>query len=176
MSSISSRSVLCRQTSMTCAPLRHLPARDIGGLFPLFRGHQILEEARADHVGALAHQQRPVALLGLHQFDARIVGAMLARGQCARALALDHLRDGADVRAAWCRSSRRRNSASRDRRISPVARPAIPASRRICLRSSAVPRSDSSEMRCADISLSVRMWSVIRSGPVAQFMPTPSRS
>ena len=31
-------------------------------------------------------------------------------------------------------------------------------------------------MRWADISLSVRMWSVIRSGPVAQFMPTPSRS
>ena len=83
----------------------HLAPRDVGGLFPLLRGHQVLEEARADHVGPFAHQQRAVALLGLHQFDARIVGAMLAPGQCARPLALDHLRDGADVRGRGAAAS-----------------------------------------------------------------------
>ena len=63
----------------------HLPARDLGGLFPLLFGDQILEEPRPDHVGPLAHDQRPVALLGLHQFDARVVGAMRRRPQAGAA-------------------------------------------------------------------------------------------
>ena len=40
---------------------------------------------------------------------------------------------------AWCRSSRRRYSASRDRRTSQAAPPATPASRRTCPRRSASP-------------------------------------
>ena len=132
MSFISSRSVVCRQTSMMCAPLRHLPARDLGGLFPLLLGDQVLEQARADHVGALADDQRAVAVLGLHQFDAGIVGAMLAARQRARASCPRPSARWRGCARAWCRSSRRRCSASRDRRTSRAAPPAIPASRRYC--------------------------------------------
>ena len=121
----------------------YLAARDLGGLFPFLRGHQILEEARADHVGALAHDQRAIALLGLHQFDAGIVGAMRARGQRARALALGSSARWRECAPAWCRSSRRRYSASRGWRTFRAARRATPASRRTSLRSSAGRHSDS---------------------------------
>ena len=83
----------------------HLAARDVGGLFPFLGGDEIFEEARADHVGALADEKRTIALLGFHEFDARIVGTMGACRQDARRLALDHLRDGADVRGRGAAAS-----------------------------------------------------------------------
>ncbi len=75
-----------------------LPARDLGGFFPLLLRHHVLEQPASDDVGSLAHDQRPVALFGLHQLDARIVRAVRARGKPPRALAVRHLRDGPDVR------------------------------------------------------------------------------
>ena len=160
MSSISSRSVLCRQTSMTCAPLRTCRRAMSVASSHFSCGHQVLEQARADHVGPLADDQRAVALLGLHQFDAGVVGAVLAARQRARALALDHLRDGADVR--------RRGAAASAHDIEPAVidellelrAPAIPASRRICPLRWAGPHSDS--RRCACDAISLQRADVVR--------------
>ena len=61
----------------------HLAPRNLAGLFPLFFRDKILEQARADYVGALADDQRPVTLLGLdHPGDGR---DMLVRGSAAAA-------------------------------------------------------------------------------------------
>ncbi len=130
----------------------HLPARDLAGLFPLLLGDHVLEQPRADDVGALADDQRAVALLGLHQFDARIVGAM-RRAPASRAAACP--RPSArwlGCAPGWCRSSRRRCSASRARRIARAARPAIPASPGTCPPRSAGRRSDSRKCGTGDIS------------------------
>ena len=142
---------------MMCAPLLHLPARDLGGLFPLLLGDQVLEQARADHVGALADDQRAIALLGLDQFDAGVVGAMRRRGSRARTLALDHLRDGADVR--------RRGAAAAADDVQPAVVDELlelrgQRFRRLadtCLLRSAGRRWDSRRCGCDDISCSVRM-------------------
>ena len=154
----------------------HLPARDFGGLFPLLFGDQVLEQARADDVGALADDQRAVALFGFDQFDAGIVGAMRGRlarraGACPR-----HLRDGADVRG--------RGAAAAADDVQPAVVDELlelrgQRFRRLadtCLLHSAARRSDSRRCACDAISCSVRMWSVMNSGPVAQFRPTESRS
>ena len=155
----------------------HLPARDLGGLFPLLLGDQVLEQPRADHVGALADDQRPVALVGLHQFDAGIVGAMRGAPAARRGcLPVDHLRDRADVRG--------RGAAAAADDVEPAVVDEALELRRERLRRLAVlallvrqaRRSDSRRRACGDISLSVRMWSVMNSGPVAQFSPIESRS
>ena len=78
--------------------LLHLPARDFSGLFPLLLGHHILEKPRADDVGPFAHNQRPVALVGFHQLDARIISAVRTSGNRPGLLALGHLRDRLNVR------------------------------------------------------------------------------
>ena len=74
----------------------HLPARDFGGFLPFLFGDHVLEEARADHVGAFADDQRTEALFGFHQFDAGIVGAVRRRIH-PRRLTLGHLGDGTNV-------------------------------------------------------------------------------
>ena len=76
----------------------HLPARDLGGLFPLLFRHQVLEQPRPDHVGPLAHDQRPRLLVRFHRLDARVDRAMRLRRPHPRLLSLHHLRDRADVR------------------------------------------------------------------------------
>ena len=54
----------------------HLLARDLRRLFPFLFGDQVLEGARADDVGALADDQRAIAVFRLHQLDAGIVSAV----------------------------------------------------------------------------------------------------
>ncbi len=74
-----------------------LATRDLGGFLPLFGADQLLEEPRADHVGALADQQRAGAFLSLDHLDPRIDGAAgILRGMPGP-LALRHLGDGPDV-------------------------------------------------------------------------------
>ena len=58
----------------------HLPARDLARLFPLLLGDHVLEQTRADHVGALADDQRTVGIFGLDQFDSRIIRPVRRRG------------------------------------------------------------------------------------------------
>jgi hypothetical protein len=69
MSFISSRSVDCRQTSTTCAPF-FTCQRAISVASSHFSPRPVLEQARADHVGALADDQRTVLVVGFDQFDA----------------------------------------------------------------------------------------------------------
>ncbi len=75
----------------------NLAAGDFAGFLPLFIGDQVLEEARADDVGALADQQGPGAVFGFDGFDSGIDGAMRLRGALARLFAFGHLRERADV-------------------------------------------------------------------------------
>ena len=75
----------------------HLAARDLDGLLPFLFRDQILEKPRADDVGALADDQRTVAVFGFDQFDAGVISAMRRRLHFARLFAFDHLRDGGDV-------------------------------------------------------------------------------
>ena len=74
----------------------HLGAADLGGLFkPLFR-YEPLEAARSDHVGPLAHQQRPVVITSFHDIDAsklRAPGGLVPAG----GVSLRHLSDSADM-------------------------------------------------------------------------------
>ena len=66
----------------------HLAAGDFGGFLPLLRGHEFFEFARADHVRALADDQRPRAFFGLDDLDSGVDGAMARLGGAARALSL----------------------------------------------------------------------------------------
>src|SRR5216683_5088933 len=75
----------------------YLAAGNFAGFFPLFFGDEIFEEAGADDVGALAHEQGARAVLGFDGLDAGIDGAVLFRGTMARLFAFGHLRKGADV-------------------------------------------------------------------------------
>ncbi len=75
----------------------YLPPRNLAGLFPFFFRDQVLEQARADHVGALADQQRPRAVLRFNRFNAGIERAMRFRWLRARPLALGHLSNRANV-------------------------------------------------------------------------------
>ena len=59
---------------------------------------QVLEEPGADHVGALAHDQRAVAIIGFHQLLAGEEYALRAGFHRSGTLALRHLRDGFDMR------------------------------------------------------------------------------
>ena len=43
-----------------------LPARDFGGLFPLLFGDHVLEQAGADDIGPLAHNEGTVRVFGFH--------------------------------------------------------------------------------------------------------------
>ena len=121
----------------------HLPPRDFGGFFPLFGRHQILEQARADHVGALADDQRPRAFFGFDHFNPGINRAMIRLGRSPRLFPFGHLRDRANVLLGGSAASARRCSASRDRRIGRAARPASSAFPDTCLLRSADPHSDS---------------------------------
>ena len=56
------------------APL-DLAAGDLGRLVPLTGVHQLPKLLRADNVGALAHQQRSVVLVGLDQINAGVNGS-----------------------------------------------------------------------------------------------------
>jgi hypothetical protein len=116
----------------------HLPARDFAGLFPLLLGDQVFEQARADDVGALADDQRTVAVLGLHQLDAGIISAVRRADSPVRGARPPPSARWPGCAQAWSRSSRRRCSASHARRTSPAAPPAIRASPDTCpLRSAA---------------------------------------
>src|SRR5246127_365296 len=75
----------------------YLTASDFCGFLPLFGGDQILERARADHVGALADNERARAFFGFDHFDTGIDGAMFLFGWPARRLAFGHLGDCANV-------------------------------------------------------------------------------
>src|SRR6266481_3241790 len=75
----------------------YLAAGNFAGFFPLFFGDEIFEEAGADDVGALAHEQGARAVLGFDGLDAGIDGAVLLRGTMARLFAFGHLCKGADV-------------------------------------------------------------------------------
>ena len=75
-----------------------LAARDLGRLVPVAGRHQVAELPRADDVGALAHQQRPVVGGGLDQLDAGERRApRAAAAVAAGAAARDHPRDRRDV-------------------------------------------------------------------------------
>ena len=74
----------------------HLPAADLRSLFVLLVRNQPLEGTRADLVRALANQQRTVVVVRFDQLDAGVVRSPQA-AMPPRLLALDHLRDGADV-------------------------------------------------------------------------------
>ncbi len=76
MSAISSRSVRLQADVDDVGAVADLPAGDFGGLFPFLGGDQVLEEARADDVGALADDEGAVGVFRLDQFDAGIVGAV----------------------------------------------------------------------------------------------------
>src|SRR5215469_8813728 len=75
----------------------HLPPCNFAGLLPLFFGHEILEQPRANHVGALADKQRARAFFRFDGLDACINGAMGFRGTLPRPLAVRHPRDRANV-------------------------------------------------------------------------------
>ena len=124
-------------------PAAHLPPRYFAGLFPLFFRDQILEQSRANYVGPFAHQQRPRLIVRLNRLDSRVNRAVRF---APVALAASCLPPSAQSRGCVfpsSRSTRRRNSASRGRRISPVAPPASSAFPGICLLHPAVQRSDS---------------------------------
>ena len=55
----------------------HLAAGDLGRFVPLAGVHELPKLLRANDVGALADQQRPVVLVGLDQVDARVDGLPL---------------------------------------------------------------------------------------------------
>src|SRR6266478_6088812 len=74
-----------------------LAAGDFAGFFPLFFGDEVFEEARADHVSALADEQRARAVFSFDGFDTGIDGTVLFRGTLARLFALGHLRQGANM-------------------------------------------------------------------------------
>src|SRR5215472_16529976 len=74
-----------------------LAAGDFRGLLPLFLGHQIFEQARADHIGTLTHEQWACAVLGFDGLDTGIDGAMSFGRADARLFALDHLRERTNV-------------------------------------------------------------------------------
>ena len=150
-----------------CAPLLHLPARDLGGLFPLLLGHHVLEQARADDVGALADDQRPVALLGLHQFDAGVVGAVRDCSGTARGR----------LPSAICAMARMCAAVVPQQPPTMLSQPLIDEA--LELRRQRVGRLQvlallvrqpgvgiAGDARRGDISLRVRMWSVMNSGPV----------
>ena len=88
--SISSRSRGLQADVDDVRAVAHLAPRDLAGLFPLLFRDQVLEQARADDVGALADDQRAVALFGFDQLDAGIVGAVRRRRDLRGASALDH--------------------------------------------------------------------------------------
>src|SRR5208282_2282609 len=75
----------------------HLPARNLGGLFPLFGADEILKCTRSDYVRALTDDQRPRALFGFDNVDAGIHRAMIRFGRASRSLAFRHLRDCANM-------------------------------------------------------------------------------
>ena len=154
----------------------HLPTRDLARLFPFLGRDHFLEQARADDVGALAHDQGTIRVFGFDQFDAGIVRLVGRRLEPREACALRPSARSLGYARAWCRSIRRRCSASRVRQISTVARPTTPASPDTCLLRSAIRRSDNTTRAWSTSPRMVRMWSVIRSGPVAQFSPIESRS
>ena len=81
MSFISSRSVALQAHVDDVRAVLDLPARDFAGLFPLLLGDHVLEQARADDVGSLADDQRPVAVFRFHQFDPGIIRPMRSRGK-----------------------------------------------------------------------------------------------
>jgi len=94
MSFISSRSVLCRHTSTMCAAVLHLPARDLGGLFSTSPPRtRILEQPGADHVGALADDQRPVGSRPLRPAPTEKEHAMRAGLDGPGLLSLNHFGD-----------------------------------------------------------------------------------
>ncbi len=74
-----------------------LAAGDLAGLLPLLGRDQVLEGARADDVGALADQQRPVGGLRLHRIDAGVKGAGAGRRRAARRMAGGQAGQGADM-------------------------------------------------------------------------------
>ena len=85
------------------AGIEHLgPALDLGApdlrpLLELLLDDEVLEPARADHVGALAHQDGPVVVRGVKRFDAahrRCAGG----GGPARRASVGETREGGDVR------------------------------------------------------------------------------
>src|ERR1700691_710145 len=61
----------------------YLPASDVRGFLPFLFRDEILEEPRANHIGALADDQRTIVLIGLDQFESRIIGPTWALGQRA---------------------------------------------------------------------------------------------
>ena len=74
-----------------------LRARNLSRFLEFLVRNQPLKSARANFVGAFANDQRAVVVRCLNEFDAAVPGLAL-RAEFARFLALDHLRDGLDVR------------------------------------------------------------------------------
>jgi len=75
----------------------HVTPCDLAGFLPLLGRDQVLEDPRADEVGALADQQRAVGLFGLDQVDAGEESSTGPAGHAAGRLALDYFGDGAQV-------------------------------------------------------------------------------
>src|SRR6266850_8403639 len=75
----------------------HLSPRNLARLFPLFFGHQILEEPRPNDVRPLPYEQRPRAFFRFDSLDPRIHRAMRFRRAYPWLLAFHHLRDRPNV-------------------------------------------------------------------------------
>jgi hypothetical protein len=155
-----------------CAPL-FTWRRAISWPLPTSPAATDFERARADHVGAFAHDQGPRAVLRLDQFDAGVDRAMarLDRAGAASFPPSARWRECVVGGSAAAADDIEPAVARRSGRAAPES--VVGVSRYSPLRSAA-PRSDSRNERVRAISDSVRTWSVMNSGPVAQFSPIDS--
>ena len=138
---------------------------------------RFLNSARADDVGALAHDQRAVALFRLHQIDARVVSAMamaasLRAVSCLRticamaAMCLSVVpQQPPTIFSQPCLANRSSCAASDVRRLQILALFVGQPGVGIAGNRASTPFRDR-----------LRMWSVMNSGPVAQLSPIDSRS
>ncbi len=124
----------------------HLPARDLDGLFPLLFRDQVLERARPDHVGALAHDQRPVARRPPPPARCPSNRRDAARRASSRGLLPSTiLRDGRDVLVGGAAAAAHNIQPAVAAQTVPVAPRATPASPDTGLPRSASPRSGSTK-------------------------------
>ena len=75
----------------------YLAPRDLDCLFPFLGGDQVLEGSRADHIGALADDQRTAGLFYFHHLRPAEVRAVRRRFDHARLASVGHLGDSVDV-------------------------------------------------------------------------------
>src|SRR5450755_2542604 len=75
----------------------HLPARNLGSLFPLLFGDHSLEEPGANHIRAFANDQRTVAVFGLYEINTGKVSAVVRVPERPMFLSRNHLSHGPDV-------------------------------------------------------------------------------